>query len=184
MGPDLHGTDIQLVEATLAGDGNAYRRLVERHEGRVYRFLLKHVTCADEAQDLAQETFLQAYRSLRNYHGDAKLSTWLIGIGLNVARNHHNRARSPAANGSEDEIESLLCRTGDPLESLRQTGVLRTLYRAIGELVPEQRECLTLIALEGLPYEEASSLLGIPVGTLKSRLSRARAKLGNALKDH
>lgn len=184
MGPDLHGTDVQLVEATLAGDSKAYRELVERHERRVYRFLLKHVACADEAEDLAQETFLQAYRSLRSYQANGQFTTWLIGIGLNVARNHHNRSRSPAADGTDDEIDNLLCPSADPADSARQTALLRALHRAMSGLPADQRECVTLIALEGLPYDEASLVLGVPVGTIKSRLSRARAKLAELLKDH
>lgn len=183
MGPELHGTDFQLVEATLAGDGQAYRALVERHEQRIYRFLLRHVLRADDAEDLAQETFLQAYRSLRSYHGSCQFTTWLIGIGLNVARNHHNRSHSPVAGGNEDEIENLLSPTGDPADAAQRTALLRSLQRAIGALVPEQRDCVTLIALEGLAYEEASRVLGVPVGTVKSRFSRARAKLGEVLKD-
>jgi RNA polymerase sigma-70 factor (ECF subfamily) len=183
MGPDLHGTDVQLVEATLAGDAKAYRELVERHEHRVYRFLLKHVACADEAEDLAQETFLQAYRSLRSYQASAQFTTWLIGIGLNVARNHHNRSRLPAAGGDE-EIEKLLCPAADPADSARQTALLRALHRAMSGLPADQRECVTMIALEGLAYDEASLVLGVPIGTIKSRLSRARAKLAELLKDH
>jgi RNA polymerase sigma-70 factor (ECF subfamily) len=184
MGPDLHGTDVQLVEATLAGDAKAYRELVERHERRVYRFLLKHVACADEAEDLAQETFLQAYRSLRSYQANGQFTTWLIGIGLNVARNHHNRSRSPAADGTDDEIDNLLCPSADPADSARQTALLRALHRAMTGLPADQRECVTLIALEGLPYDEASLVLGVPIGTIKSRLSRARARLAELLKDH
>lgn len=122
MGPELRGTDFQLVEATLAGDAKAYRTLVERHERRIYRFLLKHVVRADEAEDLAQETFLQAYRSLRSYHGDGQFTTWLIGIGLNVARNHHNRSRQPAAAAhGDDELENLLARTADPADDVART---------------------------------------------------------------
>lgn len=184
MGPELHGTDFDLVQATIAGDARAYRSLVERHERRIYRFLLKHVVCADEAEDLAQETFLQAYRSLRSYDGNAQFTTWLIGIGLNVARNHYNRSRAPAADGNEDEMEHLVSRTGDPAEDARQKAMLRTLQRAVDELVEEQRECVTLIALEGLAYAEASQVLGVPVGTIKSRLSRARATLAERLKGH
>jgi RNA polymerase sigma-70 factor (ECF subfamily) len=178
------GTDIDLVRATLSGEAEAYRALVERHERRTYRFLLKHVAQADDAEDLAQETFLQAYRSLTGFRGEGQFTTWLIGIALNVARNHHNRSRAPAGAGDADELESLLADTGDPVETAQRLAHLRAVQLAISELPPEQRECVTVIALEGLGYEDASRILGVPVGTIKSRLARARAKLAEAVKDH
>lgn len=182
MGPDLHCTDCQLVEAALAGDAQAYRALVERHERRIYRFLLRHVVCADEAEDLAQETFLQAYRSLAKYNGEAKFTTWVIGIALNVARNHHNRSREPAAgNGGDVEVEELAATVADVMETVHQARILRAVQLAILELPQEQRDCVSLVALEGLSYDEASRALGVPIGTIKSRLARARAKLAEVV---
>lgn len=184
MAPEL-GTDIDLVRATLSGDAKAYRALVERHERRMYRFLLKHVAQSDDAEDLAQETFLQAYRSLQSYRGDGQFTTWLFGIALNVARNHHNRSSAPVRAGDpDDELEQLVASTGDPVDSAQRLALLRAVQHAIAELPSEQRECVTLIAFEGLGYEDASRILGAPVGTIKSRLTRARARLAEALKDH
>lgn len=180
----LQRSDSQLVRAALGGEAQAYRALVERHERLVYRFLLKHVMRADDAEDLAQETFLQAHRSLSRYRGDAKFSTWLIGIALNVARNNANRSRAPESEGLEDDLDKLLASAGDPVDTVTRLARLRALQHAITELPPEQRECLVLVVLEGLPYEEASSVLAVPVGTIKSRLARARARLAEALKDY
>lgn len=179
------GTDFELVDATLSGDTNAYRVLVERYELRVYRFLLKQVVHADDAEDLAQETFLQAYRSLASCQRDGQFITWVIGIALNVARNHHNRSRPPGADeNTGDEIHTLRATTGDPVDEAQNLALLRALHRAIIGLPQEQRECVTLIALEGLSYEDARLVLGVPVGTIKSRLARARATLAQAIEGH
>lgn len=178
-------SDFELVDATLSGDTNAYRVLVERYQVRVYRFLLKQVVHTDEAEDLAQETFLQAYRSLASCQHEGQFITWLIGIALNVARNHHNRSRSAGAAGDTgDEIDTLLATTGDPVDAAQNLALLRALHRGINGLPQEQRECVTLIALEGLSYEDARLVLGVPVGTIKSRLARARATLALAIEGH
>ncbi len=183
MSADRERTDAELVQAVIAGDTFAYRELVERHGHRIFRFLAKHVTRLDDAEDLAQETFLQAYRSLAAYRGDAKFSTWLIGIALNVARNHANRTAPPVAS-LDDEVLDGLAGPADPEEAAYCTAKLRAVQRAVGELPAEQRECVALVFFEGLSYEDAGRLLALPTGTVKSRLFRARTKLAAALKDY
>lgn len=180
---DLQRADADLVRAALAGDMLAYRQLVERHEQRVFRFLAKHVTHLDDAEDLAQETFLQAFRSLSAYRGEARFSTWLIGIALNVARNHANRS-GPAASSLDDDVLDGLIAVEDPEEAATSMAKLRAVQRAVSDLPAEQRECVALVLFEGLSYEDASRILALPAGTIKSRLARARTRLAAALKDY
>lgn len=182
MPVDADRNDSQLVQAALAGDAFAYRTLVERHGQRVFRFLAKHVTRFDDAEDLAQDTFLQAYRSLSAYRGEAKFSTWLIGIALNVARNHANRS-APAAAGEDDLLEAVAA-ADDPEQSAQATAKLRAVQRAVACLPAEQRDCVALVFFQGLSYEDAGRILALPTGTVKSRLFRARTRLAAALKDY
>lgn len=185
MAAQPESSDLQLVQATLAGDLAAYRTLVERHELRVFRFLLKHVAQVEEAEDLSQETFLQAYRSLASYRCEAHFTTWLTGIALNLTRNYHNRSRCPAATqGVSNELENLPADTAIPIDDIERLELIRAAQRAIGDLPAAQRDCVVLIILSGLGYEEASRILRVPIGTIKSRLARAREKLAEVLKDY
>ncbi len=183
MQPGPERSDSLLVQATLAGNVQAYRELVERHERRIYHFLLKHVLRTDEAEDLAQETFLQAYRSLAAYRGEAKFTTWLTGIALNVARNHANRS-PPLPVAEEEDTLAQLVAAADPAEYTSQIAKLRAVQKAVAALPAEQRECVSLVFFEEAGYEEAARILAVPIGTVKSRLARARARLAEALKDY
>lgn len=179
--------DRACIMEVLNGRKDSFMGIVVRHQPRVHRFLLRHTQQPDDALDLTQETFIQAYLKLSAWRGEARFSTWLIGVALNLARNHANR--SPPLRHSHvafDEGDSkhhpvdlrepsLVC-----AENARHGAMLA----AISSLPTELREPLVLIAIEGVPYEETAALLAIPVGTLKSRLNRARRQLREALGDH
>jgi len=170
----------QWLESARNGDQRAFSRLVEEHYARVWRFLMKWVGNRDDAEDLAQETFLAAWRGLSAFKGAAQFSTWLIGIALNLARNHSNRL--PAKNREvelpdEEHLENLLAPAPDPHDLLVQKSTMAVPDRAIARLPREMREAIVLVRLEELSLEEAAAVLNVPVGTVKSRLSRAKEKL-------
>jgi RNA polymerase sigma-70 factor (ECF subfamily) len=176
-------SDQQLIDAVLAGDPAQFNGLVMRYANRLYRFILKNIGHAALAEDLAQETFVEAFRQLPTFRGEAKFSTWLFGIALNKIRNYINRSpdgrqqhspmRIPRSNPASD---------GNPTQLLEKKQTLLALQQAIETLPTELRESLILVAMEELPYEEAAQLLGIPVGTLKSRVHRARDLLRQSMR--
>ncbi len=169
-----------LVDRARSGDSEAFSRLVREHHAQVWRFLMKWVRNRDDAEELAQETFLAAWRGLANFRGAAQFSTWLLGIALNLARNHHNRsaARNREAElPDEEHLADLLAPAPGPHELLVQKSTLAALDRAIARLPRDMREVIVMVTLEGLALGETAAMLGIPVGTVKSRLSRAKERL-------
>jgi RNA polymerase sigma-70 factor (ECF subfamily) len=169
------------VEQARNGNQEAFGKLTEAYYSRVWRFLLKWVKNRDDAEELAQETFLAAWRALPGYRAGSKFSTWLLGIALNLARNHHNRTVKKRSRDVELD-ESLYLETPgghdtEPDRQYERKQTMRALEDAIGRLPDDMREVVTMVKLEGMLLDEVASVLGIPAGTVKSRLSRAKSKL-------
>lgn len=167
--------DRDLVARVVAtGDHHAFAVLVRRHQSAV-RALLRRLTAGDEAtaDDLAQETFLKAYGHLDRYRGEAKLSTWLYRIAYHLFVSHVRRRREalPLDAGPEPVAES------SPSTLARHD-----LNRALGCLGVEERAAIALTFGRDLTHEEAAEILGIPVGTLKTHVARAKEKLRKRLK--
>ena len=175
------------LECARKGDAAAFSQLVDAYYSRVWRFLMKWVKNREEAEELAQETFLAAWRNLAGFRADAQFSTWLLGIALNLARNHHNRSPARKWEVELDEnthLETPAARTADPQVQWEQKASMLALERAIRRLPLDMREAVLLIRLEGLSLEQAAAILDIPVGTVKSRLSRAKDKLKEDMKGY
>jgi len=173
-----------------AGEEAAFERLVRRHEREVYRLALRLLRNPDDALEVAQETFLRAYRGLSSFRGEAAFRTWLYGIALNAARTRQaslskSLSRMQRLEGDEDDPPSPLLSVSDPAPSPENRalgGELKeALLAALSRISPEHREILLLREVEGLDYGEVGGLLGIPEGTVKSRLARARRAVREAL---
>jgi len=173
-----------------AGEEAAFERLVRRHEREVYRLALRLLRNPDDALEVAQETFLRAYRGLSSFRGEAAFRTWLYGIALNAARTRQaslskSLSRAQRLEGDEDDPPSPLLSVSDPAPSPENRalgGELKeALLAALSRISPEHREILLLREVEGLDYGEVGVLLGIPEGTVKSRLARARRAVREAL---
>jgi RNA polymerase sigma-70 factor (ECF subfamily) len=173
-----------------AGEEAAFERLVRRHEREVYRLALRLLRNPDDALEVAQETFLRAYRGLSSFRGEAAFRTWLYGIALNAARTRQaslskSLSRTQRLEGDEDDPPSPLLSVSDPAPSPENRalgGELKeALLAALSRISPEHREILLLREVEGLDYGEVGVLLGIPEGTVKSRLARARRAVREAL---
>ena len=183
--------DVQAVPVVPLYTGDVliqkFPELVAQHQGRVYRFLLRLVQHEADANDLAQETFLQAYRGLSQFRGNALFSTWLLGIAANLARNHNQRSPErrfaflPYDELSESETEQY---TECPSVQVAQDDQLRAVQRAVQALPDELSAPLVLVTLEGYNYVTAANILGIPLGTLKSRVNRARRELRATLSEY
>ena len=178
-------SDEALIAAVRGGDTERFALLVERHQERVMRFILKYEYNTHDAQDLAQETFLQAFRGLSSFHAQARFSTWITGIAFNLLKNHisRNPTKRYVHLDIDEQIESEVRVASDnPARTYERNQLLLAMERAIAALAPQLRDALELVVSEGMSYEEASDLLQLPIGTLKSRLCRARAQLAYALR--
>jgi len=176
-----------LVESARRGDLTAFERLVLAHQDRLFRVAHRLLGNPEDAEDAAQEAFLRAFRSLRSFRGGAKFSTWLFRILLNVCRTAASRrgrlclAQSPAATDLAAEASEEACAT-DPPEVVVREETRRKVREALLSLPRHYREVAVLFEIEGLPYEEIAAALGIPMGTVRSRLNRARLLLRESLR--
>jgi RNA polymerase sigma factor (sigma-70 family) len=160
-----------------------FRGLVNEYGASLYYFVLKRVKHADDAADIAQHAFVEAACSLTSFRGEAELSTWIFGIATNLARNHVNRAPQHRHRfESDDVLEVCEGAEPDPCDSLSQRQGLALVTEAMRQMPREMARALNLVAVEELSYEEAAAQLDVPVGTVRSRVSRARAAVRQHLR--
>ena len=184
----------QFLERLRSGDAAAFNRLVEERHGDIYALLYRLTEDAEEARDLTQETFLQAFRNIAGFRGDADLKTWLYRIAVNQARNRwrwwkrRRRDRTvsldaPATTETDAPLSAGLgdADAADPEQHALARERERALQSALRTLSRAYREIIVLRDIEGLSYEEVALALEINVGTVKSRLSRGRAELRRRL---
>jgi RNA polymerase sigma-70 factor, ECF subfamily len=185
--------DAALVARAQEGDEPAFEELLCRHEAMIYRLARRMIGNEADALDAAQETAIRVFKGLRSFRGAASFKTWITGIAINVCRNRLTSASARAARGSRsldddpsdpDGPRPFILSDPSPDPEVQAVGgeLRRALERALGELEPEQREILLLREMEGLEYEELAQTLGCPIGTVKSRLCRARAAVRQALR--
>jgi RNA polymerase sigma-70 factor, ECF subfamily len=181
--------EAQMIASILAGDRELFHKLIQPYELSVYRMAMSFVKNETEAEDVAQEAFLNAFRALANFRGESKFSTWLISITLNEARRRMRR-QSMARMESLDEppeeggkVSPALLRDWReiPSEALERKEVRTLLQEAIGHLSPIYREVLVLRDIEELSIEETAGALAISISSVKVRLHRARIMLQKEL---
>lgn len=178
--------DLELVARVLAGDTDAYAALVDRHRDLVYTVALRIAGNETDAEDIAQEAFVRAYKALGAFRGDSKFSSWLYRITVNRALGHiKRRMRAPFVEADADDLRETgraAAPTGEsPLEALLDEEFRLRVRQAIAELPPRYRAVVTLYHLEERSYKEAAAILGLPIGTVKTHLHRARAMLRKIL---
>jgi RNA polymerase sigma-70 factor (ECF subfamily) len=170
----------QLVEAARGGDHRAFEALVLKYQDRIYRLIQRLVSGSDVVDDLAQEVFIRAYRSLGDFKGESSLYTWLYKIALNLCRNHYRtRGRRPAHEELDetDGATGLEAAGGTPEDEVFRREFWDRLQQGLDELPAEQREAVVFCDLEGMSYEEMASVIGVPIGTVRSRIFRGRRAL-------
>ena len=174
----------ELARAAAEGSEEAFAKLVELHEKRVYALALRLTGNQEDAADVAQEAFLSAWRGLPNFRGDAGFSTWLYRLTSNAAIDHLRKTRRRKAESSLDDTAMGL-EVPDPAPTPQDQAETESLREAVrwglGELTQEHRQALTLREYQELSYEEIAAQLGVDLGTVKSRISRARAALRKIL---
>jgi len=180
--------DLALVSRWQAGDGAAFGVLVRRHERRVFRLLFRMLGSREEAEDAAQETFLNLHRSGHRFRGDAQFSTFVYRVAANAALNRRrtlgrSRARAQALSQVQQAGAGLPAAPPDPERAVAAAEDRARVQEALLQVAPRLRLPLVLYDIEGLAYPEIARLLEIPEGTVKSRIHRARELLREALGD-
>ncbi len=183
-------TDRQLVERVRAGDANAFNFLVLRYQHRVAGLISRFVQNPQEIEDISQEAFIKAYRALSLFRGDSSFYTWLYQIAVNTAKNHlasRNR-RLMLASVEIDEAEHgdmapALRETDDPESELAMEHLQAVIDAAIGELPEDLRTAFTLREFSGMSYEQITEVMDCPVGTVRSRIFRAREAIDRKIRE-
>jgi RNA polymerase sigma-70 factor, ECF subfamily len=185
--------DKQLVQRTLAGDTRAFDLLVIKYQRRVERLIARMVRDVDLVQDIAQESFLNAYRGLAGYRGDAQFYTWLYRIAVNTAKKHLMELKrdpivteSALRNNNDDEdgppSEQDAVAPDTPESDLASRQIADAVNEALAALPEELRQALVLREMEGLSYDEIALSMDCPIGTVRSRIFRAREAISARIK--
>lgn len=182
-------TDQELVKRAKKGDTRAFDLLVMKYQHRILSLVRRYVFDADEAQDVAQEAFIKAYRALKGFRGDSAFYTWLYRIAVNTAKNWivAKGRRPPDSDIDADEAEQFvmadgLQEHGTPEANLLSEQLKKAIHQAIGSLPDELKTAITLREFEAMSYEEIAEVMECPVGTVRSRIFRAREAIDNAIR--
>ena len=181
--------DLALVDKARSGDEKAFATLVNKYQSQIYNFAYRYCNDRQEAEDLAQEVFIKAYRNLAGFRGDAKFRTWLYQITKNQAINRVRmlsrrlklRFSGYANSDGDDPIDRVECERPGQQDIIEGREEQKVVQRAILRLNPTFRVALILRDIEDLSYEEISTILELPEGTVKSRIHRARSELKKLL---
>jgi RNA polymerase sigma-70 factor (ECF subfamily) len=175
-------SDEQIVERALSGDADAFGELVRRWERRIFALAYGMLGREEEARDATQETFIAAFRNLRGFRGEAKVSSWLHRIAVNQCITRQRRARTRAENSLEAETEMggekfAAPAEGSPARQAEGRERNEAVRRAVAALPPELREVIVMKEFEELTFQEIADALGVPLSTVKSRLYTALKQL-------
>ena len=182
-------TDQQLVQRAQRGDLRAFDLLVLKYQGRIGALVSRYIADAGEVEDVTQEAFIKAYRALSKFRGDSAFYTWLYRIAANAATNHLvAKGRRPGADATIEDAEAfddggLVSETGSPEAMAMGDELAGVVEQALQALPEELRSALTLRELEGLSYDDIAEVLGCPVGTVRSRIFRAREAIDERVRD-
>ncbi len=190
----IDDADAQLVARAKGGDPKAFEMLVVKYQRRIERLIARMVRDVDLVQDIAQESFIRAYRALPQFRGDSAFYTWLYRIAVNTAKKALvDMKRDPLVtesaragmNDDEDEtsrVERELTDGETPEAVLASKEIAQTVNAAIEALSEDLRQAITLREIEGLSYEEIAELMNCPIGTVRSRIFRARESIAQRLR--
>ena len=180
-----YGGDALLARRAAKGDPAAFEEIVDKYQKMIYNLCLSKLQSREDALDVSQDTFLCAYRAIGSFRGESKLSSWIYRICLNCITDHQ-RKKVPVISAEKDgdgvglEIPDT-DEASDPQKNLEKRERIRAVRRAIDALPDESRQIIVLREYGNLSYQEIADTLGLDVGTVKSRLNRAREKIKNIL---
>lgn len=181
--------DQVLVERVQHGDKSAFDILVRKYQHRIIKLIMRYVSDPSEAMDVAQEAFIKAYRAMPKFRGDSAFYTWMYRIAINTAKNHlvSMGRRPPGSDIDAAEAENYSADNGlshheSPERLLLRDEIEKVVFDTIESLPDELKTAITLRELEGMSYEEIAEVMGCPIGTVRSRIFRAREAIDNKLK--
>lgn len=194
--PEISAEELALVHALQAGSEDAFRQLIAQYSSPLYSLLLRSLSDPADAADVTQDVFIKVFRSISGFHGDSSLRTWIYRIAMHEASNsrrwwiRHKKAEvtidGDASADDEDGFsfslaDTLADRRDSPFEHARQAQLRATVEAALREVPESFRSVVILREIEGMAYDEIAEILGIHMGTVKSRLLRGRAALRESL---
>ena len=186
-----HHMDQELVKRAQQGDMSAFEFLVLRYQKRLARLLSKLLKTPEEIEEVVQESFVKVYKALPSFRGESSFYTWLYRIAVNTAKNHlvsHNkRVDTIQLEGTDEEgdfvnLESQIPDLATPETHLQNKQILETVYATIDSLPEELRIAISLREMDGFSYEEIAEIMDCPVGTVRSRIFRARETIASKLR--
>ena len=182
-------TDAQLVERVQRGDRQAFDLLVLKYQHKIHSLISRYVRDHAEVQDIAQEAFIKAYRAINNFRSESAFYTWMYRIAINTAKNHlvSRSRRPPATDVDVDETQdyagaNVLHNLESPDNLMQSDQVAEVLQHALETLPEDLRTAVTLREFDGLSYEDIADVMGCPVGTVRSRIFRAREAIEKQLR--
>lgn len=185
---NLHLPDLHLIEAVKQGNLHSFNTLVARYQPRVLKIVARYVRDPNEVSDVSQEVFLKAFRALSRFRAESSFYTWLYRIATNTAKNYlvAQSRRLPELDGAVSDVEHFLLKnapreTSTPERILIRDEIEHTLYHTIERLPKDLRRAITLREMEGLSYEEIAVVMDCPVGTVRSRIFRARSAIDRSI---
>ncbi|MEM7406818.1 MAG: RNA polymerase sigma factor RpoE [Pseudomonadota bacterium] len=182
----LQPTDLELVDRARNGEQSAFDMLALRYQGRLAKLVGRYISDPADVLDVVQESLMRAYRALDRFRGDSAFYTWLYRIGVNAAKNHLDaRSRRPGPDRlvplDSEDVSFELVESDTPEQWMRCDEMMDALDRAVCALPPELREALTLRELSGCSYEQIAERMECPIGTVRSRIFRAREAVSREL---
>jgi RNA polymerase sigma-70 factor, ECF subfamily len=181
--------DQLLVERVQKGDKHAFDLLINKYQHRIVSLVARYVNDRTEALDVAQEAFIKAYRAIGNFRGDSAFYTWLYRIAINTAKNWlvAQKRRPPASDidavdAEQYDMDSRLKDRATPENELMREEIKKTVYDTIAELPDDLRTAIVLREMEGMSYEEIATTMECPIGTVRSRIFRAREAIDEQLR--
>lgn len=183
-------TDQQLVARAQKGDSRAFDLLVRKYQHKIIGLIGRYVYDASEVQDVAQEAFIKAYRALKNFRNDSAFYTWMYRIAINTAKNHMvARSRRPPGSDLDITDAEILDNSGrlsdieTPEAAMARDQLEAVVFKAIDELAEDLRTAITLREMDGLSYEDIAAVMQCPVGTVRSRIFRAREAVDSRVQE-
>lgn len=183
--------DLAIVRRVQNGDKQAYNLLVSKYQHRIIKLISRFISDPMEREDVAQEAFIKAYRALGNFRGESAFYTWLYRISVNTAKNHLMKAsrRPPAQDVALDDSEGGECyaiprELNTPETSMMNDQLAAAIREAFAELPDVLREAIQLRELEGMSYDEIALVMDCPIGTVRSRIFRAREAVEKAMQPY
>lgn len=189
--PHTNDSDKQLVAKAKKGDKRAFDLLVLKYQHKIISLVGRYVKDSHECMDIAQEAFIKAYRALPNFRGDSQFYTWLYRIAINCAKNYLvSRGRRPPAqdvnlsDGTDFSMDDVMTNIETPENLITRDELQKKIFAALDNLSDELKMALTLREFDGLNYEEIADIMDCPLGTVRSRIFRAREAIDKVIQKH